>query len=247
MVTDAVWQVKTCAMKSATALIDQGVGEIGIIEDVKRLLSDSIRFPFLALKKMVVSLFLAAARRTGKVDGEFVSLILKQPARVQRHFLEDVVRHRMVAVVSLVRDQLPDLVSALTVSEQWRERLVLVQLLDDLGKMSESESIQAMFGDLCIKMLDDEASPVRRAAAEQLVGLGYVQSVGNEVPPVVNELLLHVNYRKRQSALLVLETLMQKMDKGDRGFLIAAVRKLAEDPCQNVVAFANSVLERIHA
>jgi hypothetical protein len=152
----------------------------------------------------------------------------------------------MVAVVGSIRDQLQDLVSALALSEQWRERLALVELLRSLGKMSESDVVHAQFGQLCMRFLEDEASPVRKAAAEQLTSLGYVQMTGNEIPAAVVELLGSNSYRRRQSALLILESLIEKAEKEDeRSILVGVVKKMCEDPCQNVIAFANAVLENV--
>jgi hypothetical protein len=248
LLADAVWQVKLCAMRSLTAMIPRIDGEV---PDVRRSISDiRSRFHAPVLKKTVVDVFLAAyARAPRPEDGGFViDTVTKEPIEVQLHFLGRAVAMRSAALVSVITGQLVVIVNRLAKSELWRERQGVTDLLSDLLELSGNEKLRGDFCELCFRMIKDEAWPVREAGVRQLANMADMTFVDGQLPPAVAKLAKSATFRDRQSALLLIELLVQRgVDDRQKTVLAAEVAKFAvESECPNIISLANSVLSRIN-
>ncbi|OHT04452.1 hypothetical protein TRFO_06357 [Tritrichomonas foetus] len=242
---DGVWQVKLCALRSI-ATISAKVKEVPKGKKLIPILIDIIKFPQQSLKKIVIDTFLALHSKikssisTASIVND---VILQQPPQVKLHFLTQIVNQKQTKLVKLIKPKLLELIDSLSHNDQWRVRLGAVSLLTGLNI---DDQLLHQLSDLCLSMIDDEAAPVREAASVQLAQFILPSSENGSVPSVVKKLIKSDTFRKRQAAILIMKTLIEK-SKGDavRETLLPHIQKLTKDPCSNVVTYAQAALKTL--
>jgi HEAT repeat protein len=251
LLRDGVWQVKLCVLRSLTAIIrnlDRSI-EIREIETIRRLLEATrAQYQIVSLKKAIIDLFIVLyTRAPADNDRELTSaLVCQEEGSVQLYFLTQAVALQAPRLIGFIEGQLLEIVTQLSKSEHWRHRLGIVDLLTSLIDVTGNVTLKKPFSDLCFKLLKDEATPVRGAAAKQVVKVTDLAIVDGELPPTVSQ-LRNGTFRDRQAAILLIHELYKTVASDeDKSVLRAQLESLAtnvESP--NVVSLAESVVRSL--
>jgi HEAT repeat protein len=253
LLEDAVWQVKLCALRSLTDIIRKLDQEVQISEaDRLRILIAHARtqYQIVTLKKAIIDLFIVMyARAPVQTDEAFVAqLLATEEGAVQLYFLTAAVRLGATELIPFEDEQILRIVTRLSKSEHWSERLGLVELLTELAAVPAGQELREHFAELCFTMLRDEASPVRRSAAKQLATIGEVALVDGKLPPQVLELAESRTFRDRQAAVMLIRHIYaQATAEEDKEVLRAQLERFtAEGEALNVVSLALDVISELN-
>lgn len=235
---DGVWQVVLCALRSLTQILTANKDFAFALESPDELLR-LIRCDRNPLKLVVIDCFFAQHNLEAASVSQLLTAVTREPSVVKLHFLEEITKHKEFA--SVVSEHVTRLVYELSGEQAWRVRLGVVQVLKGLADVLGQPGVANDFKDLCVRMLDDEAFLVKKAAIQHLSDV-YLRE-GDEIPSLVGVLKKDNSFRKRQAAIGILqfmkegtqsEALKQKID--------AELKELANDPINNVAYVAKEVL-----
>jgi serine/threonine-protein phosphatase 2A regulatory subunit A len=250
LLSDGVWQVKLCSLRSLTNLLSRLSVDVGVGEGLRKTLSDiRLGYQIPTLKKAVVDVFLALFKRGRHPEDDSLVLdfITKEGPEVQLHFLTSAVAVGSPDLLRVVAGQLVSVVGKLAANEFWRTRLGVVELLTELVRLSGSADAPPEFARLCLRLISDESWDVREAAARQLVNLDDMTFADGELPAVIRQLAKSQTFRERQAALLIIRTLLrQEQTDGNRRALRKELEKFAgATECPNIVSLAAAVLNDV--
>ena len=244
---DGVWQVKLCAMRSMAGLIHK-MKSLNHVKDIIRILSENIKYPQQTIKNTVIDTFLEIYSKTTKhanLMGNFItSAIMMQTQQVKLHFLTMIVAQKQTKILQQIKTSLYGNIYSLVRNDQWRVRLGAVKLLSGLNLDPE---LQESFSKLCLQMINDEANPVREAAANQFADfLASNHPPDGKIPSAIRGLSKSDTFRERQAAILILKDLSKRCQKkSDKDGYIHYIKKFLKDPCSNVVLFAQASLDEL--
>ena len=251
LIEDNVWQVIYCALTSLTAILKRQKNPVDSAQ-FSKILDTLLRimpFPQVTLKNAVIDAFLAILQTT-KLDESKVSqfvndVITKQPPNTKLHFLNSVSNSGLSQIIVHMRDKLYAVVVSLLASDQWRTRLGIIQAVNNLAALNGEEELNKRFSDLCFQTLDDEATPVRDAAAEELAKFFIAQKTGKLYPDSFLTLKQANSFRKRQSALKLLLYIARQSPPDIKAKVIAEMKSFQNDPCENVVNLSKHYISLI--
>jgi hypothetical protein len=251
LLKDAVWHVKLCALRSLTMIIrnlenDTDIREIETIRSV--LTTTRTQYQIVSLKKAIIDLFIVLYTRAPAVDDQaFISaLIGQEEGSVQLYFLTQAVALHAPKLVGFIEGQLLAIVTQLSKSEQWRDRLGIVDLVTDLIDVTGSVALKESFSAICFTLLKDEATPVRGAAARQIVKITELPIVDGELPVTVAQ-LRNGTFRDRQAAVLLVSEMYRKVTSNEEKAVLRAQLEsfAANGESPNVVSLAKSVVRSL--
>ncbi|KAH0786954.1 ARM repeat-containing protein [Histomonas meleagridis] len=252
LISDSIWQVKLCALRSLTALLPQlsptpfpqGLSVISI-------LSKLISSPHYHLKIAVIDCFFAIGKACqGQIPSETLQafadeLLAKQKNNIKLHFIKAIVLSKSELMASMISSNISSIIDALSRDDQWRVRFGIVEELERLAELLPKDSnYRENFKNVYIKLLEDEAYPVRMAAIHNLA-LSFVNGE-QKIPNEVIEMKSVESFRKRQTALLIMQE-MYKNTKDDelKKVLKDNMSSLFDDKCKSVALLAKKLVEEI--
>ena len=124
-------------------------------------------------------------------------------------------------------------------------KIGIIQAVNKLAALNGEEELNKRFSDLCFQTLDDEATPVRDAAAEELAKFFIAQKTGKLYPESFLTLKQANSFRKRQSALKVLLYIARQSPPDIKPKVIAEMKAFEKDPCENVVNLSKHYISLI--
>lgn len=244
---DSVWQVILCALNSFTTILKANPNVP--FENGQRMLDNLMRtllYPQTSIKNAAIDAFFVLNSRFN-FDSTYVvnfvdEVITRQPPTTRLHFLQTLCELRLESIISLITDKLHAVVVSLMSSEQWRIRLGVVCALSSLSALNNNPTVRAKFSELCLQSLDDESTPVRTAAAEEILQCYRSMNPSQLFPECYYMLKSSNSFRKRQAALVILANIAKDCSQQDKVQVKAEISSFKSDRCDNVVNMANSFL-----
>lgn len=239
LIKDGVWQVILCALRSLTDILTSNK-DFEFTLDAPQELIHLIKYERNPLKLAVIDCFFAQRKIDEAAVRDLLGGVVQETSIVKLHFLEEITKHKEFA--SVVSECVTKLVHQLSTDSVWRIRLGVVSILKDLAAVIGQPAVTEDFKELCVRMIDDETFPVRKAALQHLAN-AYLKE-GEAIPELVERLKAENSFRKRQAAIGLLvfmkmetqsDSLKQKIDEELKG--------LVSDPIVNVSYVAKEVLE----
>ncbi|OHT15464.1 hypothetical protein TRFO_14083 [Tritrichomonas foetus] len=176
-------------------------------------------------------------------------------------------RSKLIAIKLLNRNIIIDIIKETLTSEDWRNRKNIVDLFLDMAKIfnytisqntnnpHNEQSIQnaqsfqnfvQQLTEICIKLLDDEAKPVRQAAATQLVAFMTADGIEQNWPKYLSDFEESDRFRHRQIAIFILHLLYDKASsRQTKETIVSHINRFIDDPVDNVVEYARFVINKI--
>lgn len=248
LIQDSVWQVVLSALVSLTTILNRNKGaSYDFLPQVLEVILNNIQYPQTSLKNAAIDAFLSIYTRCTldqkKVNTFVEYVITKQPPNTRLHFLEALANSKHEQIFALIKSQLFGVITNLMESDQWRIRLGVVEKLSALASVGENKELSKQFSQLCLQCLDDEATPVRVAASEQLVQFFLAEQNGNLLPDCFAALKSSNSFRKRQSALYILNNIGQVAKSQDqKAAIVKEMKSFESDSCENVVNLARNFI-----
>lgn len=252
LIEDSVWQVILCALKSLTIILKRTNGELQTHDFLAKILETFMRIlPYqqLSLKNAVIDAFIAIFQSTN-LENDKVSLfvsnvITRQPQTAKLHFIDAVTSANLKQVIVMMRDNLYNLVVSLLSSDQWRIRLGIINAINAIASLNGEQELKKSFSDLCFQTLDDKATPVRIAAAEEFTKF-FIEAKSDKLyPDCFVQLKMSDSFRKRQSALTLLKDIAKFSTKENKAKIVEEMKYFENDACENVVNLAKDLISQI--
>jgi len=240
LVRDSAWQVRLCDLESFLELL-----EFCTACDARRVsetLAGLGKFPHPTLKRLVMDTFLSICRRFGS-DGDgrelkaFADDMLSQGPGVKLHFLKGVAEK---GLASLLPERLNVVVGSLAGDAQWRVRRGVVGLVNPLAALTGCERVREQLVRVCVSLTDDDAYPVRQAAAESLASK-LISEEAAQLPAFVHEMGCSRSFRQRQATVEVL-TALARGSAALRGECVRELARLGADACPAVAGLADRLM-----
>ncbi|EAX91556.1 hypothetical protein TVAG_410690 [Trichomonas vaginalis G3] len=251
LIKDSVWQVVLCALTSLTTILNRNKSaSYDFLPQVLDVILNNITYPQTSLKNAAIDAFLSIYTRCTldqkKVNAFVECVIIKQPPNTRLHFLEALATTKHESIFALISFQLFGVITNLMESDQWRVRLGVVQLLSALAAVSKNGNLSKQFSQLCIQCLDDEATPVRVAASEQLVQFFLAEKGSALLPESFAALKASNSFRKRQSALYILSNIGKTVKTPEqKNQILQELKAFEGDACENVVNLAREFIANL--
>ena len=145
----------------------------------------------------------------------------------------------------MMRDNLYNLVVSLLSSDQWRIRLGIINAINAIASLNGEQELKKSFSDLCFQTLDDKATPVRIAAAEEFTKF-FIEAKSDKLyPDCFVQLKMSDSFRKRQSALTLLKDIAKFSTKENKAKIVEEMKYFENDACENVVNLAKDLISQI--
>jgi HEAT repeat protein len=235
---DAVWQVQCAALISMTKILTH---QAKLNVTLHLPLLKLAKSPHLPLKTAALNCFFAQKNQEEAKFIEFCEEIWKGPRDLQLRFLELIAESPMA---QSVQANIIKLIEELSVEVRWRTRLSVIAALKPLETTLKSAEVKQTFTNLCLKLMEDEATPVRDAAMMHLA-LSYVAE-SDKIPPLVDTLKSSNCFRRRQNAIGVLNAMYRVTKQADfRERILSLIRSFEADPVDNVSLLAMATLREL--
>ena len=261
LIEDSVWHVVLCALNTLTQILNRANKNTGakkqkkserekMRESLQAVFDSLIRimlYPQPSLKSAVIDAFLAMNQAT-KLDEAKVTQFIndcftKQPLETRLHFITSICQTEASPFVKNIHELLLPTITALLRSDQWRLRLGIIQLIFKVSTLNGNDpELNKKFMDICFKGLDDEATPVRTAAAEEIAKFFIQEKSDSLYPETYLELKKSNSFRNRQAALKVLLFIGQSAQKEAKAKIIAEMKLYENDACENVIQLARQYI-----
>jgi HEAT repeat protein len=237
-ISDGVWQVQLSALRSLTSiLLNNPTFEFSIDLPTPQLMKIS----HIPLKTAVIDCFFALRGLTSESVSAFGGIVQSEPSEVKLHFVSTVASNPFLpAVVEIVTA----IIGGLCKDSKWRIRLGIVSLLSPIVEKLQNPEIRETLGKLCVKMLDDEAFPVRDAA---MAHIAKSLADEKEIPELVKTLEKTESFRKRQTAVGILEKMYTFVQTPVKELILTELRELQKDPISNVSYAAGQAIAVLSA
>jgi HEAT repeat protein len=235
---DAVWQVQCAALISMTKILSQQPKQNVALHLPLLKLAKS---PHLPLKTAALNCFFAHKTQDDAKFIEFCEEVWKGPRDLQLRFLELIAESPMVQSIQI---NVMKLIDELALEIRWRTRLSVIAALRPLETTLKNPDVKLFFTNLCLKLMEDEATPVRDAAMMHLA-LGYV-SESDKIPPLVDTLKASNCFRRRQAAIGILNAMYRVTKRADfRERIVNVIRTFEADPVDNVSLLAIATVREL--
>jgi HEAT repeat protein len=252
LIEDNVWQVVLCALKSLTILLKRTNAESqtsDFLEKIHNAFLKILSFQQPSLKCAIIDAFIAIYQTT-KLDADKVAsfvndIVTNQPPITRLHFINAVVNAKLKQLIIIIRDKLNNVVVSLFTSDQWRIRLGIINSVNAIAELNGEQELKKSLSNLCLQALDDKATPVRIAAAEEFAKFFVEEKSGKLYPDAFLQLKMSDSFRKRQSALTILNHISKFSTKDSKAKIIEEMKYFEKDPCQNVVYLAKDLISKI--
>ena len=193
------------------------------------------------MKKFVIYFFLTFLA----IPSTFSDAIIVQDSETKMYFLSKAIQRKKLKNLIQNPNQIFEITKDVTKSEKWSTRKAVVDIFIDIAKNIQDQDIINQLTELCITLLKDEAAPVRESAAIQLAAFTNADNIEQNFPQFLTELEESDYFRHRQAAIDLLHALyMKTSSQSTKEFLISHISKFTRDPVQNVVEYANYVLNK---
>lgn len=237
LLSDRVWQVKLCALKTLTHLLTNTPSvQLDNATEVLNTISSFINLNQLAIKFAVIDCIIALS--TNSVPAQQLQafsdeLMTNQIPKIRLHFLESLAKTKKIDMANLVASRISNILIDLTKDDKWRVRLGVVQVIREFSSLVSNAQLSVDFQNICMKLTEDEAFPVRTAAIQQLATY-YLRS-SESIPESVSSLRSVDSFRKRQTALQILYELgKQTKSNTFKQQVIKEIQSFSDDPIRNV-------------
>ncbi|EAY02936.1 hypothetical protein TVAG_040860 [Trichomonas vaginalis G3] len=247
---DSVWQVVLSALTSFTQIIKENPNVP--FENGQRMLDNLFRtllYPQASTKNASIDAFFALNARyqfdSANIMNFVEEVITRQPPTTRLHFLQQLCALRLESIIALITDKIHAVVVSLMSSEQWRIRLGVVCALSSLATLNRDPNVRTKFSELCLQSLDDESTPVRTAAAEELLQCYRASNPSQLFPECYFTLKSSDSFRKRQAALIILSNIGKACQPAEVAQVKAEMQSFLNDKCDNVVNMANKFISEL--
>ena len=239
LAADPVWQVRLCALKSLRTLLTNSKST-SISQEFIKLLSDTLKFPYISLKKCVIDLLLHNFPKVMNL----VDVFWQQDNEMRMYFLSQINAKNIHKLIP--KNRIIEAIDGLIKSDDWRIRKDATELFIAAAKSYNDQQIAGQLSEICVNLLADEAAPVREAAALQLAEFTSLNGIEQNWPKFISDLEESDSFRLRQSAISILNGLVQRsISPNTKEIIISHIRNFTKDPVSNVVEYANFVLSNI--
>lgn len=248
---DPSWEVKLIALRSLSSILNSNPKlafreGLVLIKDLTDILK---RYQQNSIHAVVVEVFIEILKRDMNNYPEdswlplLTSIITEQPASIKLHFFQTIAKSGFTEIIPLIGDKFRSQIELIAMDRNWRIRETVAKSLETFLKFFPGEDTNTIIQRAAIKLLKDEALPVRDATAS-FIAKSSLKDKDNAIPEIVITYKSSNKYRERQTALLILERLREETkSKEFKTTIMNEIASLKADPVFNV-SFMASELEQ---